>query len=100
MNFFEIDGVPVPDEIVDVLEESPVVRIERIVSRGQTSGWFDQSQREFVILIAGEAELEFDGDRKVSLVRGDCLLIEPHQRHRVSRTSSDLDCFWLCVFFD
>ena len=31
---------------------------------------------------------------------GDSVLIEPHQRHRVSHTDPDGPTVWLAVFFD
>ena len=45
------------EEIVQVLVESPGVRIERIVSRGQTTArgnWYDQPDQEWVLLLQAQ----------------------------------------------
>ncbi|MCL2059090.1 MAG: cupin domain-containing protein [Oscillospiraceae bacterium] len=75
------------------------VRIERIVSTGQVSGWYDQAETEFVALLEGAAEIEYEGGRRLALSRGDTLIIKPHERHKVAYTSSDPPCIWLCVFY-
>jgi len=84
---------------VTTLAESPPVRVERIVSTGQTSDWFDQDETEFVALLDGRATLEFDGGKTVPLAKGDWLVIAPHSRHRVAFTSAQPPCVWLCVFY-
>ena len=41
----DLPGRPLPDEVVDLLVERPGLRIERIVSAGQTTPegqWYDQ----------------------------------------------------------
>lgn len=87
------------NEVTSVLAQNDVVRIERIVSTGQTSDWYDQAETEYVILLEGRAQLVFEGNKTVVLVKGDTLLIPPHQKHRVAYTSADPPCIWLCVFY-
>jgi cupin 2 domain-containing protein len=100
MNIFDLPPLPLPEELITVLAESGNVRIERIISTGQASeDWYDQMETEFVALLEGDAVVEFEDGRSVSLVRGDTLLIKPHERHRVSYTSSEPPCVWLCVFY-
>lgn len=99
MNIFNLPGLPVGDEITDCLIENENVRIERIISTGQTSDWYDQDETEFVVLLDGNAELEFENETRVFLNKGDTLLIPAHQRHRVAYTSADPPCIWLCVFY-
>ena len=99
MNIFDLPTLPLPQELTTTLAQGGSVRIERIVSTGQTTGWYDQPQAEFVALLEGNAELEFEGGRTVALAKGDTLLIAPHQRHRVSYTSAQPPCVWLCVFY-
>ena len=70
------------------------MRIEKIVSDGHTTGWYDQDEDEWVCLLTGEAELEFENETKL-LRAGEWLLIERYKRHRVTRTTQ---CVWLCVF--
>ena len=99
MNIYEMPGLPIKAELVSVLEENERVRIERIISTGQQSGWYDQDESEYVILLEGRAQLAFDDDRMITLKKGDTLLIPAHQKHRVAYTSADPPCIWLCVFY-
>ena len=99
MNIFALPALPLSEELTTVLTESGNLRIERIVSTGQASDWYDQDESEFVVLVEGNAEIEFDSGRRVVMAKGDTLLIEPNERHRVSHTSSEPPCIWLCVFF-
>jgi len=76
------------------------VKIERILSYGQSSPvgfWYDQERYEFVVLLKGEASLEFE-DGEVKLCEGDYLVIPPHLKHRVSFTSKP--AVWLAIFFE
>jgi cupin 2 domain-containing protein len=99
MNIFDIPPLPLPEELTTTLAGSGNVRIERIISAGQASDWYDQTETEFVVLLEGSAEIKFENDRSVALSKGDTLLIKPHERHRVSFTSSEPPCIWLCVFY-
>jgi len=81
-----------------VLHESSQVRIERIVSHSQASPpefWYDQEDDEWVLLVRGEAVLEFEGGEEMRLQTGSYLLIPRHQKHRVQSTSKD--AVWLAV---
>jgi len=100
MNIYELSPLPLKEELTTILAESGSVRIERIVSTGQVSDWYDQTQTEFVALLEGNAVIEFDTGKSAAMSNGDTLLIKPHERHRVSFTSSEPPCIWLCVFFD
>jgi len=74
--------------------------VERILSKGQvtpTGQWYDQGNDEWVILLQGEAQLEFSGSEKIILHQGDYLLIPSHTLHRVIYTSSDPGCIWLAL---
>jgi len=99
MNIFDLPPLPLPEELTTILAENGTVRIGRIVSTGQVSGWYDQTETEFVVLLEGEAVIEFEGNRRVAMSKGDTLLIEPHERHSVRYTSSVPPCVWLCVFY-
>jgi len=98
MNIFDLSDLPLSEEFSTILAESGKIRIERIISTGQTSDWYDQSETELVALLQGEARIEFE-DREVTMVKGDYIIIKPHERHRVSFTSSKPPCVWLCVFY-
>jgi cupin 2 domain-containing protein len=99
MNIFNLPPLPLPDELTTILAESDNVRIERIVSTGQTSDWYDQTETEFVALLEGNAVIEYLNGETVTLSKGDTLVIKPHERHKVSYTSTDPPCVWMCVFY-
>jgi cupin 2 domain-containing protein len=92
---------PVADEIFEGLVERPGVRIERIVSTGQTTPedeWYDQARDEFVLLVAGAAKLRVEGEAEDrALAQGDWLFIPAHCRHRVTWTREDPPTVWLAV---
>jgi cupin 2 domain-containing protein len=98
-------GIPVDlvEEWVEVLANSPTVHIERIVSCGHASPpdfWYDQQSHEWVILLQGEAQIEYaDGPKPIDLAAGDHLLIPARTRHRVAWTSSDPLAIWLAVHY-
>ena len=98
-NIFKLPEFPLPEELTTILVESDNVRIERIVSTGQVSDWYDQSATEFVVLLEGNAVIEYDKGKTVTMSRGDTLIINPHERHKVSYTSSNPPCIWLCFFY-
>ena len=102
-NLFHDVPTRLTEEQVDELANAPGVRIERIVSTGQCSPdgfWYDQEESEWVVLLAGQAVLEFDGDRDpVEMSPGDWLLIAAHERHRVASTAADQPTVWLAVFY-
>jgi cupin 2 domain-containing protein len=91
-------------EKITTLLTSGAVRIERIVSHGQASPpgfWYDQPQAEWVIVLAGRAELAFEGDAAMMrMERGDWLHIPAHRRHRVAWTDPAQDTIWLAVHHD
>ncbi|MPM74812.1 hypothetical protein SDC9_121801 [bioreactor metagenome] len=98
-NLFELPELPLDEELTTVLAGNGTVRVERIVSTGQTSGWYDQEEAEFVALLQGEAELAWSDGGVTRLQEGDTLTIPPHRRHQVSFTSVRPPCVWLCVFW-
>ena len=99
MNIFDLPTLPLSDELITILAEKGKLRIERIVSTGQVSGWYDQNETEFIVLLEGNAVIEYENGKSVAMSKGDTLLIMPHERHRVGFTSSDPPCIWLCVFY-
>lgn len=80
------------------LFENKLVRIERIVSHSHSSPtgfWYDQSEREWVIVLRGHATLEFEGGELIEMKEGDHLTIPSHVKHRVNQTGPDT--IWLAV---
>jgi cupin 2 domain-containing protein len=92
-----------PEEICETLAESGRVRIERIVSYGQVTPegtWYDQERDEWVLLLAGSAELLFDDAQEPQrLVATDYVLIPAHCRHRVTWTDPTVKTVWLAIHF-
>jgi cupin 2 domain-containing protein len=99
-NFLQLSH-PLPlAEQFEILATGRNLRIERIISCGQTTPsheWFDQDLDEWVILLQGEAILMYEDSRQSSLKAGDYLFIPAHCRHRVAFTSTEPPCIWLAV---
>ncbi|MCL1903695.1 MAG: cupin domain-containing protein [Oscillospiraceae bacterium] len=98
MNIYDLPQLPLSEELTTILAQSENVIIERIISTGQTSDWYDQSETEFVALLQGKAKIKFE-NKTVTMSGGDTLVIQPHERHRVTYTSSEPSCIWICVFY-
>ena len=100
-NLYDLpDPLSDDEEFTDLIPDRGV-KIERIVSGGQTSPageWYDQDRDEWVVLIQGEAVLEYEGGEKLRLNAGDHVLIPAHRRHRVDHTSRTPPCIWIAVF--
>jgi len=74
------------------------VKVERIASRRASSPpgfWYDQAATEFVLLVKGEAVLEFDDGSERRMVAGDWAVLPAHCRHRLASTS--VEGLWLAV---
>ena len=101
-NLFNNLPTSLPEELIENLFQTENVRIERIVSTGQSSPddfWYDQSEGEWVILLRGGATLQFQKPRKLQrLAPGDYVYIPPHRKHRVISTSETKTTVWLAVF--
>ncbi len=93
----------VADEVVEVIATGQQIRIERIVSNGQSSPpgfWYDQQQHEWVLLLQGNASIQFaDNSEIASLTPGDHLNISAHRKHRVLSTSSTETTIWLAIHY-
>lgn len=102
-NLFQDIPSALPLELIETLTQSDTVRVERIVSRGHASdpdAWYDQDRHEFVLLLRGQARLQFAPDkRSLTLKPGDYLVIEAHQQHRVDWTDPGHDTVWLTVHY-
>lgn len=89
------------DEKFETLLIKDGVRIERIVSRGQATApgeWYDQAGHEWVLLLAGEALLELEGEAVPRrLVTGQWVMLPAYCRHRVVWTAAGVDTVWLAI---
>jgi cupin 2 domain-containing protein len=102
MNLFESIPDQLSEELIQTLLSTQNLRIERIVSRGQASPegfWHDQIMDEWVLLIAGAAQLRFEGEVPINLVPGSFLNIPAHKRHRVEWTDQTRPTIWLAVHY-
>lgn len=102
MNLFQLPISLPQAEWLEVLERRSGVRIERIVSTGQSSPsgfWYEQAEDEWVSLLQGTAALQWEDGSLQELVAGDYLLIPAGKKHRVARTSAEPACIWLAIFF-
>ncbi len=78
------------------------IRIERIVSKGHTSpasGWYDQEESEWVLVLEGAGTILFADGRQVRLNKGDFLHIPTHEKHKVVWTDPDRLTIWLAVHY-
>lgn len=101
-NIFAAIPQRLSEEQFDVLLERGRVRIERIVSRGHSSpetGWYDQEQNEWVVVLRGAAVVAFEDGRSMTLKQGDFLDIPAHSRHRVDWTDPEVATVWLAVHY-
>jgi len=101
-NIFSDIPANLPNEIFDDIITTDQLRIERIVSKGQTSpdtGWYDQSENEWLIVLSGYGVIEFINSVKITLKQGDYLNINAHKKHRVIETSADETTVWLAIFY-
>ena len=104
-NIFENIKVNRDKEQFNDIINTKDVRIERIVSNGQTSEqdfWYDQNENEFVVVLKGRAILQMKQNNEIKeyvLNEGDYLNINANIKHRVKYTSLDEPTVWLAVFY-
>ena len=101
-NIYDLIPDDLSTEKFETLIDHAKLRIERIVSRGHhspESGWYDQDDNEWVIVLSGEAVLRFESGDTVHLKSGDYINIEAHQKHKVEWTLPDIETIWLAVHY-
>jgi cupin 2 domain-containing protein len=89
-------------EVFDEMLQAKNIRIERIVSKGHTSpktGWYDQKDNEWVLVLEGAGTILFENGREVNLRKGDYLHIPAHAKHKVSWTDPNKKTIWLAVHY-
>ncbi len=100
-NFFDEIPENVPEEVIETIISSEHIRVERIISNDHSSPenfWYDQSENEFVLLLQGNAVIQFENYEQ-DLKQGDYLVIEAHKKHRVKSTSGSEKTIWLAIFY-
>lgn len=98
------DSIPdnLDEEVFDLLLQNNQIKIERIISKGQSSpksGWYDQDKNEWVIVLKGEAIISFENGEDANLKAGSYLHIPAHIKHKVKWTDPDAETIWLAVFY-
>jgi len=92
-----------PNELFTTLLEKQQLKIERIVSKGQSDAkdkWYEQETDEWVILLQGEAVLEFSEPTELKKLKaGDYLYIPAYKKHRVDWTHPKQESIWLAIHF-
>lgn len=97
-------GIPekLSEEYFEEIISSNQFKLERIVSERHKSPkdfWYDQEKDEFVMLISGSAEIQFENEPAVQMVKGDYLIIPAHKKHRVEKTDLIQQTIWLALHF-
>jgi cupin 2 domain-containing protein len=91
---------PKDPESFEELVKTNDLLIERIVTgkKFQTPGpWYDQNHDEWVLMVKGIAELEFENNEIIRVKEGDYIFIPAKKRHRVRSVKHDQDCIWLAI---
>lgn len=101
-NIFDALPDDLTHEVFEPLVEQDGIVIERIVSQAHVTPkgqWYDQERNEWVMVLQGEAKLEFENSPVVHLKKGEHITIPAHCRHRVSWTSEIEITLWLAVHY-
>ncbi len=100
-NIFSKIPKQVPDELFQTLLSNKQIKIERIISKGHSStvnNWYDQIRDEWIILLEGQARLQFENTASLILLKpGDYLFIPAHNKHRVHWTDPNDTTIWLAI---
>ena len=95
VNLFEYSKPQTGSEVLTELFNNKKIAINRIVSNEiEDSGWYEQEEDEWFVLIEGEALLELDNE-VLPLKKGDNMFIPAFTLHRVKKTSAT--ALWVTV---
>ena len=101
-NIFDSIPEKLDNEVFDLLIHNNKVKIERIISKGHISpesGWYDQDQDEWVIVLKGQALIAFESGEEVDLKEGGYVNIPAHTKHKVKWTNPNTETIWLAVHY-
>ena len=102
-NIFSSIPGDIPQEIFQDILTTDKFRIERIVSKGQSSPkgfWYDQDENEWLIVLRGSAGLLLEGnDSIIELKPGDYINIPANCKHRVEWTDRGTETVWIAVMY-
>ena len=100
-NIFENIIIDKKQEQFFKLIKNDNIRIEKIVSNGQSSPinfWYEQNENEFVLILKGSAILQYE-DKELNLKEGDYVNITAFTKHRVKYTNENKPTIWLAIFY-
>jgi cupin 2 domain-containing protein len=102
-SLFDVIPDKLSEELFTTIHRAKTFWIERIVSQGHCSPqvfWYDQDEHEWVIVLQGDAVIQFEGDAEsVELRPGSYVNIPAHARHRVVKTSPTQQTVWLAIHY-
>ena len=101
-NIFSLIPEDLSQEIFETILKKENIKIERIISKGHTSpvsGWHQQKQNEWVLVLKGSAIISFEGTDDIKLNEGSHLDIPALTKHRVSWTQPETETIWLAIFY-
>lgn len=101
-NLFQNIPDALPEEVFETIINTENVQIERIVSYGHTTEknkWLQQNKNEWVIVLKGQASIQFENAALYELHTGDCLNIPADVKHRVEWTEKNAETIWLAVHY-
>ena len=87
------------EQIIPLLQGS-AFRLEQIISHGIPSPegfWYEQPDSEWVMLVRGEAVLQFETGPDQRLQAGTTMTIPARRKHRVASVSQD--AIWLTLHY-
>ncbi|MCF8378287.1 MAG: cupin domain-containing protein [Bacteroidales bacterium] len=100
-NIFEVKELPTNEqEVISSLLSTEDLEIQRIVTLKpfeKPGIWYNQDKDEWVILLKGKAELEWEQGETIHLYAGDYIFIPAHKIHRIKRSGKDEICVWLAI---
>ena len=102
MNIFEQIPKDLQNELFEDIINTENLKVERIVSYGHTSpktGWYEQKENEWVIVLKGEAVVSFENADDVKLNAGDYINILAYDKHKVSWTLPNAETIWLAIHY-
>ena len=101
-NIYENIPKHLDEEFFENILKTDTLQIERIVSKGHTSpetGWYDQDDNEWVIVLKGEAILSYENGNEIHLESGDYINIPAHTKHKVSWTDPNVETIWVAAHY-
>lgn len=101
-NIFKSIPENLEDEVFESLQQNEKIKIERVVSKGHVSpesGWYDQENDEWVLVLKGSAIIVFEEGEEVTLEAGDYINILAHLKHKVSWMDPEVVTVWLAIHY-